>query len=366
MAAAVAEFERAFAAWLGLPFAVAAGFGRSALRLALAACGVRGCDVLAPEFICGQVLEAVRRVGGRPALYPVERDLQIDPGRFIAALTSDTRAAIVPHYFGRALPQMETLAAVCRERDVLLIEDCALALGALHHGRRAGTFGDVSIFSLTKSDWCYGGGVATAHGPQLAETMRHIRDESFVSAAGLARCYGRLRRADFLSNCPRWSRAAEVVGRRLERAAGFATGNFYDAGGYEEMLEPFAAERASTILRALPADSAARCRVWQQLRASLHAVRHILPRPELDAGDNASFFLLQSPAGRAAAWQAEAAPSGVTLRLTWPAYQPLESRAGASLAWFADHLLFLEIHPRLCAEEIERIAACLRTLGGRE
>lgn len=367
MADAVADFERDFAAWLGVPCAVAAGFGRSALKLALLACGAGGRDVLVSEFICAQVPEAVRRAGGRPVSYPVERDLSISVDRFRAALTPQACAAIVPHYFGRVHPQVEALAAACRERNVLLIEDCALAFGASQNGRMAGIFGDLSIFSLTKSDWCYGGGVVAARSPQLAESMRRIRGESFASNATLARHYGRLRRADFLSNRPRWSRAAEFAGSWLDRAAGFETGNFYDAGGYEERLQPFAARRASEILAGLPAGVAARRHVLERLSDALQSVRHILLRREKDAGDAASFLLLQSPAGRAAAWQAEAARSGVTLRLTWPAYQPAEAQPlSANTAWFADHLLFMEIHPRLSKGEVERIAGCLRKLGGRE
>jgi dTDP-4-amino-4,6-dideoxygalactose transaminase len=366
MADAVADFECAFARWLGVPWALAAGFGRSALKLALAACGARGRDVLVPQFICAQVPEAVRRAGGRAVFYPVERDLSILPDGLRAALTPHTCAAIVPHYFGRVLPQIEALAETCRERSVLLIEDCALAMGASQNDRRAGSFGDVAIFSLTKSDWCYGGGVAATRWPQLAEGLLQIRDP-FSANAPLARRYGRLRRVDFLSNCPRWSRAAESVGRRLERAAGFETGNFYDAGGYEEKLQPFAAQRAMKILRGLSADVAARRRGLEQLCDALQSVRHILFHADTEAGDAASFLLLRSPAGRAAEWQAEAARSGVTLRLTWPAYQSGEAHAlGANAPWFADHLLFLEIHQRLCAEEIEQIASCLRTLGGRE
>jgi dTDP-4-amino-4,6-dideoxygalactose transaminase len=160
---------------------------------------------------------------------------------------------------------------------------------------------------------------------------------------------------------------AELAGRWLECAAGFDTGNFYDAGGYEEQLQPFAARRAIEILHGLPADIAARRRVQEQICGALQSVRHILPRSEQDAGDAASFLLLQSPAGRAAAWQAEAALSGVTLRLTWPAYQPAEAQPlSANTAWSADHLLFMEIHPRLSGGEVERIASCLRKLGGRE
>src|SRR5712692_12110907 len=122
VAGAVEMLEREFAALVGAPGAVATGFGRSALHLALLEGEVRGGEVLVPDFICAQVPEAVRRAGADIVFHPVSRDLGEDPAGFEAAFTDRTRAAVAAHYFGRVLAEIPQLAAICRRRGVPLIE----------------------------------------------------------------------------------------------------------------------------------------------------------------------------------------------------------------------------------------------------
>jgi dTDP-4-amino-4,6-dideoxygalactose transaminase len=358
--------EKEFAAWLGVPHAVAAGFGRGALWLALRAAEVEGADVLVPEFICEQVPEVVARAGARVVEYPVERDLSVAPERFRAAMTPAARAAVVPHYFGRVLPQTEELARICRERSVVAIEDCALALGASRGRAQAGAFGDVAVFSFTKSGWCYGGGLAATRSDGLAGKMRALRGQSLRCDARRAFVYGLLRRMDFLANRPRWSGVAERAGRWVERIAGIREGNFYDAGRFDAAMSPRAAARARRILREAERDAGRRRRIFQWLEPVLREAPFVLPRPAYEPGDTGAFLVLRSPAGRADRWPEEAARRGIALRRTWPAFQDAGARRGDSAEWFANHLLVLEVHPRLSQREAERISACLRMLAARE
>jgi dTDP-4-amino-4,6-dideoxygalactose transaminase len=364
MVRAVERLEQEFAAWLGVPGGVATGFGRSALALALEATAVRGGDVLTPDFICAQVPEAVRRAGGRPVFYPVRRDLTVNAEDFQAAFTPRTRAAIVAHYFGRLLPEISVLVSICRARDVPLVEDCALALGASAGGRRGGTFGDPAIFSFTKSDWCYGGGMVTSNRPEILTRLRTLREENFHAWGKLSFLYGALRRADFAANHPRFSRMAEHAGRWLERLSGLGDGNFYDAGRYDAALAAFAARRARRVLATLPAVTARRQQILRQLTEALHEAGHVLLRPQPDPGDAAAFLLVKCGAGRAERWVEQAGRDGVTLRHCWPAYQHLApGQASGDVIWLAEHLLLLELHPRLSEGEIVRIANVMGRLG---
>lgn len=364
---AVEKLEQEFADWLGVAGGVAVGFGRSALALALQALGVRGGDVLVPDFICAQVPEAVRRAGGQPIFYRVARDLTVGPAEFEAAITVETRAAVVAHYFGRLLPEIERLGEICRQRGVVLVEDRALALEATARGRRSRTFGDLTVFSFTKSGWCYGGGIATSNSPELLVGMRALREANFARHGSLSFCYGLLRCADFAANRPALSRAAERAGRWLERLSGIGDGNFYDAGRFDAALPAFAARRARRVLVGLGAATARRQGVLRQLTETLRDAGQVLLRPQPDAADAGSFLLLQCPSDRAAHWVEEAARAGVTLRRCWPAYQPLhDAQASPDMNWLAEHLLVLEIHPQLSAAEIERIVRTLRSLASGE
>ncbi len=356
------QLEAEFAAWLDAPGAVAAGFGRAALRLALEALEVRGGQVLVPDFVCEQVPEAARRAGAEAVFYAVRRDLSVAAGDFEAALTTHTRAAIVVHYFGRVFPDAAQLAAVCRRRGVPLVEDCALALGASLGGQSAGTFGDLAVFSFTKSDWCYGGGMVAAARPELLSKLRALRDKHFREYRSLAWRYGLLRRLDFAANRPEAARVAETAGRWFERLSG-GEENFYDAGRFDAALPAFAARRAQRVLRDLPSRTS-RCRqILYRLAEALRDSPHILFRSDPDAGDTASFLLLACPSSCAPAWVEQAACEGVTLRFCWPAYQESSgATTSGEVRWLGDHLLLLEIHPGLRDAEMERIVRAIRRL----
>lgn len=360
----MAVLERAFAAWTGAAGAVAAGFGRAALRLAVeaalpASAGSR--EVLVPDFTCAQVIEAVRAAGARPRFYPVARDLRVPAESFRRCL-SGSAAAILPHFFGEVLPEIEALSAACRAAGVLAIEDCALALGAGGAGRRAGSSGDMAAFSFTKSDWCYGGGMVTAKQPLLARRLAELARRRLRTAGGLALRYGLLRRVDFLANRPRWAAASAFAGKWLERAA-FGGANYFEAGRSDAAMAARAARRALQIFAAREQVAAARERLRDLLTAGLAAAPRLLHPAEVRRQSAGAFFLLQAPDGGAAGWRERAAREGVTLRLTWPAYQPLEAgQASADVHWLAGHLLLFELHPRLSEPETLRVVRVLRKL----
>jgi dTDP-4-amino-4,6-dideoxygalactose transaminase len=351
------KLEAGFARGLGLRGAVAAGFGRAALWLALEASDVAGGEVAVPEFVCAQVPDAVRRAGAWPAFYRVRRDLTVDPAALEAAITPRTRAAVVVHYFGRVQPEMKALAEVCRLRGVPCIEDCALAFGASAGSRRAGTFGAAAVFSFTKSDACYGGGMVASDSEQFLARVHALRVQRLQPAGRLLFCYGLLRRADFIGNRPRYSGAAWKAGLWLQRLCLPGAKDFYDAGRFEAAMSDFAARRALRILSELRVATARRRRILGQLYAALRAQPQILLRPDLVEGDAGTFLLLVSPQGRALDWVKEAGLDSVALRYTWPAYQDAEpGQDTQALEWWAEHVPLLEVHPRLSEDEIERIA----------
>jgi dTDP-4-amino-4,6-dideoxygalactose transaminase len=353
---AVETFEARFASWLSAAGAAAFGFGRAALRAALEAADVAGAAVAVPEFICGQVPEAVRLAGARPVGYPVGRDLSIAPEDFARVLEQRCRAAVVPHYFGRVLPNIFSLAALSRARGVVLIEDAALALGASLSGALAGSFGDLAVFSFTKSGWCYGGGIAAARSGELLERLHGIR-RRFAAARLPALRYGLLRRFDYASNRPGWANRAALAGRLTQGLLGPRHENFYDAGRFDTRLAAFAARRAAKMLDQLSREHTRRQEILAALEARLPTNR--LFRPAADPGDAATFLLLRAPSGDAPRWAETAAARGVTLRLAWRAYQPAWTTESEAVAWLARHLVILEIHPGWSAGEVASIGAVL-------
>jgi dTDP-3-amino-3,4,6-trideoxy-alpha-D-glucose transaminase len=368
MGVACEKLEREFAAWLGVRGAVTTGFGRGALWLALEAADVSAGEVAVPELTCAQVTEAVRHAGARPVFYPVQCNLTFDAQGFETALTPRTRAAILVHYWGRVLPGIEGLAEICRRRGVFCLEDCALALGAAAIGQRAGRFGSAAVFSFTKSDWCYGGGMVASDSEAYLSRLRTLREQQQRTSARLAFGYGLLRRVDYAANRPRWCAVASLAGPTLQDLLFATSHDFYSQGRMDVTMPEIAARRALQILHSLQPAARRRREIVLRLREILGDHTGILFWPQLDPQETFAFLLLLVRPGGVETKSAldlvkAAGRHAVTLRLAWPAYQPAEpGQSREALAWWAEHLAILEVNPNLSGREVERIGKTLSRL----
>lgn len=173
--AEVRAFETEVAAALGLSGGVATSSGTAALHLALLALGVGpGDEVLIPSYTCAALLHAVQHAGARA------RVVDCEPGRptmsavaAARAMSSQTKAVIVPHMFGTCAP-IEPF----RSLGVPVIENCAQAMGASYRGRPAGSFGDVTVVSFyaTKLITSGEGGMLLARSEDVLADARDRRD----------------------------------------------------------------------------------------------------------------------------------------------------------------------------------------------
>ena len=174
-----AALEAELAAYVGVPHAVGVNSGTDALHLALRAAGVGpGDEVVMPSFTFVATAEAAAYVGAKPVFADIEEaSFCIDPASLERCLTAKTRAVIVVHLYGRCAA-MNRIAEVCRERKLVLIEDCAQSLGADWDGRRTGAWGDFGCFSFypTKNLAAAGdAGLVTARSAEHAERLRMLR-----------------------------------------------------------------------------------------------------------------------------------------------------------------------------------------------
>lgn len=179
---AVDAFERAFAAYSGVPHAVGVGNGTDAIELALRAAGLRpGGEVIVPANTFIATAEAVARAGGRVVLADCDDDFLLDPAAAAAAITPATAAVIGVHLYGQAAP-MARLRAVTGE-GVILVEDAAQAQGARRDGVRAGGLGDVAATSFypgkNLGGYGDGGAVLTASDP-IAARVRALRNHGGI------------------------------------------------------------------------------------------------------------------------------------------------------------------------------------------
>jgi dTDP-3-amino-3,4,6-trideoxy-alpha-D-glucose transaminase len=174
----VGEFEAEFAAWLGLPHAVAVASGTDALRLALQALDVGpGDEVIVPSNALPTAF-GVAATGCRIRFCDVRQDdYNIDPADVAGLVTERTRAIVAVHLYGHPA-DVSALGALASKHGLALVEDCAQAHGARSRGRSVGTFGHVAAFSFypTKNLGALGdAGLVATRDPALAARVRRLR-----------------------------------------------------------------------------------------------------------------------------------------------------------------------------------------------
>ena len=138
------EFELMFPSYIAL----AINSGRSALYLLLKSLGIKaGDEVIIQAFTCVVVPNSILWTGATPIYVDIDDTLNIDVNDLKQKITSKTKAIIVQHTFG--IPaNMKEIQKLAKEKGILLIEDCAHALGAKYQGKLVGTFGDMAFFSF--------------------------------------------------------------------------------------------------------------------------------------------------------------------------------------------------------------------------
>ena len=215
--AVVERFERGMAAYLGLAGGVAVNSGTMALEVALRVLDVGpGDEVILPSYVCAAPWQAVQRVGAQARLVDIEPEtFQIDADLARAAITSRTRAIIVPHLFG--LPADLTALA---QLGVPLIEDCAQTLGAMERGRPVGSVGVLTVCSFYANKLlCAGeGGMVLSRDPALLERARALRE--YDGAASLNPQATNIKMTDLQAavGVAQLNRLPELIARRVSLA----------------------------------------------------------------------------------------------------------------------------------------------------
>jgi perosamine synthetase len=176
---AVASFERAFAAAVSAPEAVAVANGTAALHAAVFEAGIGdGDEVIVPALTFAATANAVRYCGGRPIFADVEPDTGLIDVQAVRDLMSPrTKAIIAVDYAGQPC-DAAALTALAAERGVTFIEDAAHAVGATYQGRPVGTLADMTTFSFhpVKPMTSGEGGIITTADAAAASRMRAFRN----------------------------------------------------------------------------------------------------------------------------------------------------------------------------------------------
>jgi pyridoxal phosphate-dependent aminotransferase EpsN len=183
----VDRFEREVAEYVGVGHAAALASGTAGLHLALRILGVqRGDEVLASTLTFSATVNPVLYEGGLPVLIDAcPETWNMDPGLLVEELEACAKrgrlpkAVIVVDLYGQAADYDPILTA-CDRYGVPLIEDAAEALGATYRGRRAGSFGAMSVLSFNgnKIITTSGGGMLLSNRKDWIDRARFLATQA--------------------------------------------------------------------------------------------------------------------------------------------------------------------------------------------
>ena len=176
----VENFEQQLAAYIGVSNCVACNSGTDALYLALRALNIgAGDEVITTPFTFVATGETVSQAGATPVFVDIDpQTFNLDLEQIEAAITPKTKAIIPVHLFGQPV-NMERLMAIAQAHNLFVIEDCAQATGAEWANQKVGSIGQIGCFSFypTKNlGACGDGGAITTNDPEIAATLRMLRD----------------------------------------------------------------------------------------------------------------------------------------------------------------------------------------------
>ena len=202
----VRAFEAAFAQAFDVPHALSVSSGSAALHLAFDAIGLGpGDEIIVPSFTFAPCADMATLLGATVVYADsCPHTFNITAASAARVITSRTRAILAVHMYGHAA-NLTALDALCQSRGLVLIEDCAQAIGARWQAsntarthadadadadsttdgsRPVGSVGSLACYSFyaNKHITTGEGGMVTTHNPELAERVQHLRSHALTPA----------------------------------------------------------------------------------------------------------------------------------------------------------------------------------------
>lgn len=143
------QFINEFSSYTGMKYCLPTCNCTSAIHLAMIALDIGpGDEVIVPDITWVASASPIHYVGAKPVFVDIDKDdWCISPESFENAITEKTKAVVVVDLLGN-MPQMDKIKKIAKKYKIPIIEDAAEGIGAEYKGKKAGTFGDISVFSF--------------------------------------------------------------------------------------------------------------------------------------------------------------------------------------------------------------------------
>lgn len=144
----VAEFEENFAKYVGSKYAVAVSNCTTALHLSMIVAGIKeGDEVICPSMSYIATANCIMYVGAKPVFAEVNEDYNLDISDVEKKINSRTKAILLVHQMGMPA-DIDAFQKLCKEKNLVLIEDAACAIGSEYKGKKIGSHSDLVCFSF--------------------------------------------------------------------------------------------------------------------------------------------------------------------------------------------------------------------------
>jgi 8-amino-3,8-dideoxy-alpha-D-manno-octulosonate transaminase len=174
----VLQFEKEFAARMGVKYALALTSGTAALQCAMAALEVGpGDEVILPSWTWHSCFNAVVLAGALPVCAEIDDSFNLDPEDLERHITPQTKVILAAHLQGNPC-HLDGVMEIARKHKLRVLEDCAQSVGASYKGKPLGSMGDIGIYSLqmNKTITAGEGGAMVSSDPVLFERAARFHD----------------------------------------------------------------------------------------------------------------------------------------------------------------------------------------------
>ena len=169
------RFVEEFSNYIGIDFCLPTAHCTDAIHLAMLALDIKpGDEVIVPDLTWVASASPICYVGATPVFADVDRDsLCLTAESIKKCITSKTKAVVVVDLLGNT-PEWDEIIALCKKHNLKIIEDAAEGIGATYKGKKAGNFGDISLFSFnaTKLIMSGQGGAVCTNNKDLYEKVK--------------------------------------------------------------------------------------------------------------------------------------------------------------------------------------------------
>lgn len=150
----VSSFEEEWANYIGTKYCVGLASGLDALWISFRLLGIgKGDEVIVSANAYIACVMGISINGATPVFVEPDEYDNIDADKIEEKITPNTKAILAVHLFGQSC-DMDKIMNIANKYNLKVVEDCAQSHGNSWHGRRTGTFGDISCFSFYPTKGC--------------------------------------------------------------------------------------------------------------------------------------------------------------------------------------------------------------------